>query len=438
MSRINRYIFSITFMLLAFPSSCGLFHFENNLLAYSPPAKPVRKPVIPLPTALDTQDTTVIRKAVQPGDSISKILKSYGTPYSRIHEVIGKSQGIFDVRRIRPGKLYYIVKDAKKKKDFPVRFFVYERSLQESVVFDMEEPVKVYISRKPIETRTRTAEGRIESSLWQAFDDQGLPEALVSRITGIFAWEIDFRLLNTGDEFGIIYEEEHINGNPVGIGAVKAVRLTCTGKDYYAFAFRKNDKESIAYYNDKGQNLQKAYLKAPLKYTRVSSGFSRSRLHPILNVYRPHLAIDYAAPEGTPVMSVGSGRVARIAYSRSAGKYIEIHHGSKYRSRYIHLSGYADGIKVGMKVEGGDCIGYVGSTGLATGPHLDFRFWEEGRAVDYSDMELPNGDPIGWRSLPRFNRYITGLKRQLDEGGPSFAAQVSLSSEGKDRAEIIN
>lgn len=229
---------------------------------------------------------------------------------------------------------------------------------------------------------TDRVNGVITSSLYEALADAGEKASLAVRIGDIFGWEIDFiRDLRKNDQFTVVVEKRFREGKFQGYGHVLAARFVNQGNAHEGYYMK--DKDGFTqYYTAEGKNLRRAFLKAPLKFTRISSKYSNRRLHPILKTYRPHHGIDYAAPRGTPVSAIGNGKVVKIARSRGAGKYVKIRHSNGYESAYLHLNRFAKGLKVGKKVTQGQTIAYVGSTGLSTGPHLDFRMKKNGKYIN--------------------------------------------------------
>ncbi len=358
---------------------------------------------------------------VKPGQTLGNILKEWKVPYALIHTAAVTSREVFDVRRIKSGNPYFIISGPGPDKT--VRYFVYEQTPVDYVVFDLGDPVKVYRGRKAIDVKTRIAEGKIESSLWNTLNDRNLGQDLAFMLTEIYAWTIDFLHLRKGDGFRVIYEEKYVEGKPVGLGRIKAVRFDHAGQTFYAFYFEQDGVGR--YFEENGNSLQRAFLKAPLKYARVSSGFSRKRLHPVLNSYREHLGIDYAAPAGTPIMTVGDGVVLETGHNKSSGKYVNVKHNGIYMSQYLHMSRFAQGIRPGVQVKQGDIIGYVGSTGLVTGPNLDLRFWKNGKPTDFSKVDLPAGEPVKTIYIHLFNQRLASMKQQLDENTGPLNSRIS-------------
>ena len=365
---------------------------------------------ISLNHGIDLADAEINCGIIKPGQSLARILKQWSVPYSIIHSASLKSKTVFDVRNITAGKSFHIISDPKTERK--VRLFIYEQNFYDYVVFDLSTPVDVYTGKKEAKTLIRLAEGKIESSLWRTLSYKTLGHELVLRINELFDWAVDFGNLQLGDKIKIIYEEKSVDGQPVDIGRILSARFIHRGKNYDVFYFRQAIQDE--YFDERGNGLMKAFLRAPLKYSRISSGFSEDRYHPVLKAHRGHFAIDYAAPAGTPVMSVGDGKVLSVGYNKTTGNYVLIRHNQTYSSQYSHLSRIASGIKPGKQVRRGDSIGYVGSTGLATGPHLDFRFWEEGKPIDFTKINLPAESQIELKNRKHFHKQVAIMKQLLD------------------------
>jgi murein DD-endopeptidase MepM/ murein hydrolase activator NlpD len=360
---------------------------------------------------IDLSGLLVKTASVKPGQTLSTILECYKIPASVIYKAAALSENVFDVRRVGSGRLYTIVLDPKS--DHRVTHFIYEQTPEKFVVFDFGDPLRVYSRRRPLTIKTRMASGTITTSLWDAFAAQRLNAVLVSNLADIFASNVDCRLLQKGDSFKLIYEERYAGKKQVGIGgAIKMAELTSRGRVHRAFQFRTHDGKT-GYYDENGLSLQKAFLISPLKYTRISSGFSERRVHPVTKFLHRHPAIDYAAPTGTPVMNVGDGIIGETGYSRLNGNYVKIRHAGAYASYYLHLSSIKKGIRKNSPVKKGDVIGFVGSTGLATGPHLCFRFLKNGRYLDFTKVELPSGEPIDLKGRERFNQKVALYKSKF-------------------------
>lgn len=352
----------------------------------------------------------VIKGVVQPNQNLSDILLQFDVPYSVINAVALVSENVFDVRKIKSGNPFCIISttDSTKK----VRYFVYELNPVDYVVFELDYPVAVYIGRKEVQTRTKTVTGFIESSLWQTLTEQQLDPELAIKLSEIYAWDIDFHHLRKGDGFRVIFEERFVEGILVGLGRVKAAVFKHKDKNLYAFYFKQDDSGS--YYDQNAKSMQKAFLKSPIKFARITSGYSKHRFHPVLKKHKAHFGIDYAAKTGTPIMSTGDGVILKAGYDKNNGKYVKIKHNGIYTTQYLHMSKIAHGIKQGVKVKQGDVIGYVGSTGLATGPHLCYRFWKNGKQVDPFKEDIPSVEPVQKEYISYFNQQMIKLKQQLE------------------------
>ena len=298
----------------------------------------------------------------------------------------------FNLRRMRAGNPYCVLRDEAGS----LRYFVYEASLRDYVVFDLTATPTVAAGQKPVQTELRSVSATVASSLWEALQTQGVSPELIVQLDDVFGQVVDLFYLQPGDEIRMVYEEILVDGQRAAPGRIRAARLVHEGHPYSAFYHETETRRG--YFDETGRSLQRAFLRAPLKYTRISSGFSDHRLHPILNIYRKHHAIDYAAPLGTPVLAVGDGKVLRNGYEKNAGRYIRLRHGSRYESRYIHLSRFAEGVRPGRPVKRGEVIGYVGQTGLATGPHLDFAFLPRRRGRQFPQDRIASGRTGGRRS----------------------------------------
>jgi len=366
---------------------------------------------------IDLSGYDVERSVVRSGQSLRTMLRPFPVPASAIFKAAAISKSVFDVRNIIAGRPYSVVLDSKSGRR--VKYLIYDQSPEKYVVFDFGKPMRVYTGRKLIETKIRMVSVTVTTSLWNAFAEKRLNPDLVLRLADVFASKTDFRRLHKGDHFRVIYEEQYAEGKPVGIGAIKAAALTDGDKIHQAFQFSHHG--AVGYYDEEGRNLENAFLISPLTYTRISSGFSEKRLHPIKKSYRRHPAIDYAAPAGTPVMSIGEGIIMEIGRSRTAGKYIKVKHPGPYISEYGHLSSFEKGIKMNSPVKKGDIIGFVGSTGLATGPHLDFRFMKNGRYVNYFCAKLPAGQPVDAECQKRFDQTVSQYASKL-----SFSPEMAF------------
>jgi len=341
---------------------------------------------------------------------LSQILNDRGVSMQDIDRIARKSKPVFDVRKIKSGNKYTFFKTRDTLQQ--ARYFIYENSATEYFVYELFDTLKIYRGEKEVKTKQRTAQGVVETSLWNAMQDIDVDPLMAVDLSRIFAWTIDFFGIQKGDRFRVIYDELYVDSISIGIGNIYAVQFNHYGDENYAFRFYQDER--FDYFDDEGQSLRKAFLKAPLDYYRISSRFSHSRLHPVLRIRRPHRGVDYAAPKGTPVLSIGDGTVIARAYQRGGGgNYLKIKHNSVYTTTYMHLSGFAEGIHTGARVSQGQVIGYVGATGLATGPHLDFRIAENGSLVDPLKVEAPPVEPVKEENIIRYNQVKDSLMTEL-------------------------
>ena len=347
---------------------------------------------------------------VKPNEYLSQILNSRGIGMAVIDKIARKSKPVFDVRKIRSGKNYTFFFDNDSAKT--AKYFVYENSATDFTVYELFDTLRIYKGEKEIETRLKLVQGTVESSIWNSLEYQGEDPLLSLKLSDIFAWTIDFFALQKGDRFRVIYDERFVDSTSIGIGEIYAVKFNHYGNDYYAVLFNQND--TLGYFDEKGKSLQTEFLKAPLKFSRISSRFSHSRMHPVLRIRRPHLGVDYAAPRGTPVLSIGEGTVVARAYQKGGGgNYVKIRHNSVYTTTYMHLSGFAKGISVGSRVRQGQTIGYVGATGLATGPHLDFRVAKNGSLVDPLTIKSEPKEDVKEKYMAEYLVFKDSLMNEL-------------------------
>nr|WP_321358228.1 peptidoglycan DD-metalloendopeptidase family protein [uncultured Draconibacterium sp.] len=343
---------------------------------------------------------------------LSQILNARGVGMGTIDRIARKSKDVFDVRKIKSGENFCIFSTLDS---VPVaKYFVYENSPVEYTVFELTDTLGIYQGEKEVKTELRTAHGVVESSLWNTMIDNGQDPMLALELSDIFAWTIDFFAIQKGDRFRVIYDEQFVDSVSIGIGEIYAVQFDHYGEENYAFIFDQDERWD--YFDDQGKSLRKAFLKAPLKFSRISSRFSNGRMHPVLRIRRPHHGVDYAAPKGTPVMSIGDGTVIAKAYQkRGGGNYLKVKHNSVYTTTYMHLSGYAKGINTGARVKQGQVIGYVGATGLATGPHLDFRVAKNGQLVDPLKVKAPPVEPVKEENMTRYTAVKDSLMQELQK-----------------------
>lgn len=343
------------------------------------------------------------------GETLADILYEFDVSSQKIAELREASEGVFNVRRLRAGHSYRIYRARGAEQE--VQYVVYEPNATSYVVFELTEPVSVTIENRSVETVGRAVAGVIGNSLYQTLQDAGAPPILALEMSEVYAWQIDFYGIQQGDRFKVIYEQELVDGHPVGIGNVLGAYFEHRDEAFYAIRFQQG--EDTDYFDIDGRSLRKAFLKAPLEYSRISSGFSRRRFHPVQNRYKPHLGTDYAAPRGTPIRSTGDGTVIAASYSSGNGRYVKVRHNGTYTTGYLHMSKIAEGVRDGTRVDQGEVIGYVGATGLATGPHLHYSFWKNGQAIDPLEVEMPPSEPVNDEYANQFEQKKMAVTEAL-------------------------
>lgn len=355
-------------------------------------------------------DYDVREGSIKKGEFFSTLLSKMDVSQNTIYQLTQKCKGVFDLKQIKVGNKYqaYFTNDSISQ----AAFLVYERDGQSFVVFSLKDSLYVKIYEKDIRTTMAYAEVTINTSLWEDTQKAGVTPILALKLSDIYAWSIDFFGLQKGDSFKALYEVMSYKGDILDIGKVKYAVFNHLGKEYTVYQFDEKGT-SNEYWNEKGESMRKAFLKAPLNYTRISSGFSYNRVHPITRKVRPHTGVDYAAPIGTPVVSIGDGVVVEKGYKGGGGNTVKIKHNSVYTSAYLHLSKYGKGIVKGARVTQGQIIGYVGSTGSSTGPHLDFRIWKNGTPINPLKMESPPTHPINKSNMDKFLSEQESAKRMV-------------------------
>lgn len=360
---------------------------------------------------------------VKRNESLYLILKDLELPPQKIYTISKEASDVFQSNRLKPGQRYFTYKE--KGSDKAYRLILHTNAL-DYVVFDWENEISVTSGRKQVTVQIAEASGIIESSLYETLLNADQNILLGNRLSEIFAWQIDFFRLYPGDHFKVIYEEEFVDGEPFGIGKIIAAKFTTKNETFDAFYYESEDR--AGYFDSEGNGVQKALLKAPFKYSqRVSSNFSHSRFHPVLKRRIPHYGVDYAAPIGTPVLSVGDGEVVEAQYRGANGNIVKIRHNGTYSTAYLHLNGFAKGIKSGTRVKQGQVIGYVGKTGRVSGVHLDYRIYKHGQPVNPLTVKLPPSKAIRTEEMEEYQDYIEKLKFQLSKMETQLEQTVASS-----------
>lgn len=347
---------------------------------------------------------------IRNGDTFGALMSRMGVPAADQSKIAAACGDTFDVRRIRSGNEYEALFESKGGRPL---YFIYDVDNYTHILFSLADSIYVKRVEEERYLKSSTATVTIESSLWNDVKRAGVSPLLALKISDIYAWAIDFFSLRKGDSFTVLYDELLFDGKTVDIDNIWYAEFIHAGKCYYAVNFRDGEKSSL-YWNEKGESLRKAFLKAPLNFVRISSRFTYNRKHPVLKIVRPHTGVDYAAPKGTPVMTIGDGTVIFKGWSGGGGNTIKIRHNSIYTTSYMHLSGYAKGLSKGSRVRQGEVIGYVGSTGLSTGPHLDFRVYKNGTPIDPLKMESPSVEPVSKENMELFKTTLERYRYRLD------------------------
>jgi len=363
-------------------------------------------------------DYRVEQGVVGSRQTLSHILENLGKTRMEIHHIAQSMQDVFDPRRVRRGNHYYSY-FADDTTTAPA-YFIYEINDLDYMMLDFSDSLLVARGKKEVVVRDKKASGMIHSSLWNTMMDQGLHPDLVIHLSSVLAWSVDFYRIESGDLFKVLYSEGYVGDRSVGVSRIKAVHFLHRGREIEAYRFVSDTING--YFDSDGNNMRKTFLQAPLEFGgRISSRYSHSRLHPIHGDRRPHYGTDYAAPHGTPILAVGDGVISRTSYTRGNGNYVRIRHNAVYETQYLHMSRFATGIKPGHRVSQGDVIGYVGSTGMATGPHVCFRFWKNGQQVDHLRLDFPSGDPLPEAYIDAFiaqrDQYRAELSKISHAGG---------------------
>ena len=370
----------------------------------------------------------VLEGAIEPGATITSLFADFFSP-QQIYLLARKCKGVFALSRIRAGNLYEI-----HFADGGFEKFVYDIDDQDQLVIKkIENDFEAVRSPISYELKQEVVQANILSSLFNAVNERGERPELAISLADIFAWDIDFiRDIREGDSFKVLVEKRFRDGEFFGYGKILAAEFANNGETFRAFLFEVKDGRPD-YYDEEGKSVRKAFLKAPLSFSRISSGFTNRRFHPILKRYKPHRAIDYAAPTGTPIHSVGNGIVTRKGYTKYNGRYIRIRHNSIYETHYNHMSRFAKGIKVGTRVAQGQTIGFVGSSGLSTGPHLDFRMYKNGSSVNPLKVKAPPAAPIPAKLMAEFNRVRTAYISHFNVESPFQISSLQLGERAKSR-----
>ena len=369
---------------------------------------------------------TIERKEIARGESWGKILNSYGIGSQKLARLDQLTKDICPLRTIRAGK-HYTTFTRQDSTSVILDHLVYEKTLVDYVVFSfVGDSVAVREGQREVKIERKKSSATISSSLWGAIMEAKLPYSLAAEMEDIYQWTVDFFGIQQGDSFTVIYDEKFLDTLSVGVGRIWGAKFTHRGKDIYAIPFEQGGK--LQYWEADGGSLRKQLLKAPLKFTRISSKFSNARLHPVTKKVRPHHGVDYAAPAGTPVRAVADGVVTVKTRKKADGNILKIKHPGNLSSGYLHLQKFAKGINVGSKVSQGQVIGYVGNTGYSTGPHLDFRLWKGNSAINPLNVPQKPAEPISKDNKERFERVKERIMAELEGEVPDSMKVTNLAN----------
>ncbi|PRP67507.1 peptidoglycan DD-metalloendopeptidase family protein [Nonlabens agnitus] len=381
---------------------------EHTDLAIADPIKIVPKVLY----GYDLNNYTVVEDTVESGDTFNDLIASHLVQGQSAYEAAMTMDSVYELRKIQAGKPFKILK--RKDAARTPEAFIYEPSRQDFVILKLTDGMQAIKDEHPVTIRRKTATGVVNSTLSEAMEEEGLGMSAIWELSDIYKWTIDFFKLQQGDRFKMIYQERYINDTIYdGIEAIDVAIFETRGKPYYAFNYVTDSIKGVRdYYDDEGKTLRNFFLKAPVNYTRISSRYSGNRFHPVQKRWKAHLGTDYAAGYGTPIVSTANGVVTKSGYTRGNGNYVKIRHNNTYETQYLHMTKRL--VTVGQRVDQGQTIGTVGSTGLATGPHVCYRFWVNGKQVDPYRQKLPSADPLPKDQMDVYKNFIEPLKKEID------------------------
>ena len=415
---------AVSFLPFAVSCSCGRSASVEGECEVCEDTLSVEHPLGFCPDSLIVTEGTV-----KNGQFFSTLLGSLGMSAQESYNLTQACGDVFDVRTLRVGqdyRAYYSPCDSEEgeARRGDLLYLVYDRDRSSSIVFSCRSPYETWVYEKPVTVEKRYADVTISSSLWNDMRAADVSPLLIVGLSDIYAWTVDFFALQKGDRFRVLYDEKVCDGEVIAVDTVRYAIFSHAGEHFPMVMFNQKDGGNV-WWNEKGESMRKAFLKAPLNYSRISSGFSYARKHPVTRKVQPHTGVDYAAPKGTPVMSIGDGVVTSMKYEGAGGNTVRIRHNSVYSTAYLHLSKYGPGLKQGQRVRQGQIIGYVGSTGRSTGPHLDFRVWKNGTPINPLKMESPPAEPIKESNRKAFRNTHEMYQAQVDSiQARSFASQL--------------
>lgn len=369
----------------------------------------VEAPVIQEEYGFVLNDFEVVRDTIRSGDNFGGIMGSHGMSGNKLHEVLQQVKDIFNPARLQVGKPYMILKG--RDSEHTPNYFIYENDRIGYTVLNIGDSIAAYKAEKPVTIKKKTVSGIILNNLSESMKDVGLSVMLTHELSNIYQWSIDFFKLQKGDQFKMVYNERYINDTIyAGIESIEGAVFVHQNKPYYAFGYTVNNEEG--FYDEMARPLESFFLQAPLNFSRISSRFSGNRFHPVQKTWKAHKGTDYAAPHNTPIWTTANGTVIASGYTAGNGNYVKVKHNDTYTTQYLHMS--KRNVKVGQRVRQGDVIGYVGSTGLATGPHVCYRFWVRGVQVDPFRQNLPASEPIADNLKEDYYQAIKSIQEDIE------------------------
>ena len=394
----------LVFLLSTFIISCDKAKEEEIIV---PKAKPKM-----VEFGFNLHNFNVVNDTIKSGDTFGSLLEKQNLNGRKVYDIVAKVKDTFDVRTIRKGKPFTILRS--KDRTNKIQVFIYQPDRLNFYVVDFRDSIIVYKKTRPLTIKSRTIAGALNGSLSETLQNLKVDPALAPRITKIYAWSIDFFKLKKGDKFGLKFTERYINDTVYdGVDSLKAAFFEYKGKKVYAFPFAPDaNSKKQDYYDEEGRTLRNFFLKAPLKFVNITSHFTKNRFHPVQLIWKAHKGTDYAAPTGTPIMTTASGVVAQAGFTTGNGNFVKVKHDKTFATQYLHMSKIL--VKRGQRVTQGQVIGKVGSTGLATGPHVCYRFWKNGVQVDALKLKLPTSTPMDSRYKLKYMEYMNPLKQELD------------------------
>jgi len=424
----------ITALVLIVPLFIYLVLYENSpsedpspLISETPAdtiPEPAYEPTLLYGLVVDSME--VIEGKIKRNQNLSDILFPYNINFQQIDELAKKSKDVFDVRKLVVNKAYALIceKDSLKT----AAYFVYRPNPVDYIVYQLRDSIHVYKESKEVKTIEKQIAGTIENSLYVDMTALGGSPQLVNELADVFGWQIDFFRIQKGDEYKVIYEEKIVDDIVVEMGNIRGAYFKHFENDFYGILYDQGNGED--FFDEEGHSLRKAFLRAPVEHSHISSRYSGRRFHPVQKRWKAHLGTDYAAPGGTPIRATGDGIVTEARFKKYNGNYVKVKHNSTYSTQYLHMSRIASGMRPGVKVKQGQTIGYVGRTGLATGNHVCYRFWRNGSQVDAMKVDIPPSEPITQDHMEEYLIFMQDVKTELDsikigELSKEFFAQIN-------------